>query len=176
MKHIMLDLETMGNGSRAAIIQIGAVEFSTTSLGREFKVNVDLTSSLRAGLEVDGSTIYWWMQQSEAARASVYAPGMSLKDALVRFAEFVRNEVKAEFVWGNGATFDNVILRNAYRAIDEPCPWHFRGDRDMRTLISIAKSKGITGPTVDKGTEHDALDDARRQAQIVQYIVERLFR
>ncbi|MFA5379904.1 MAG: 3'-5' exoribonuclease, partial [Dehalococcoidia bacterium] len=44
---VSLDLETMGNGPDAAIIAIGAVEFSleTGLLGQEFYEVVDLESS-----------------------------------------------------------------------------------------------------------------------------------
>jgi len=50
MLDVMLDLETMGNGSSAAIIAIGAVEFDMVegTLGNEFYSVVDLDSSVQA--------------------------------------------------------------------------------------------------------------------------------
>ncbi len=50
-KHLMLDIETMGNESYSAITSIGAVEFDieTGETGDEFYVVVGLQSCLDAG-------------------------------------------------------------------------------------------------------------------------------
>lgn len=71
MSHIMLDLETMGNGSQAAIIAIGAVAFDLSGIKDRFYTQVSLESSVRAGLIADPSTIMWWMQKSDEARAAL---------------------------------------------------------------------------------------------------------
>ena len=69
---VMLDLETMGNNSNSAIIAIGAVAFSLDSgVYDKFYANVHLQTSLDAGLKVDGSTVEWWLTQSENARESI---------------------------------------------------------------------------------------------------------
>ena len=59
MNHVMLNLETMGYEGRSAIISIGAVAFDPKSgvLGETFYANVDLTSCLDQGLEVNGATV-----------------------------------------------------------------------------------------------------------------------
>lgn len=70
-KHIMLDLETMGSGSHAAIVAIGAVVFSPSSSeieSNEFYAVVDLNSSAHYG-NLDASTVQWWLQQDHEARA-----------------------------------------------------------------------------------------------------------
>lgn len=56
--NIMLDLETMGNGPDAAIIAVGACKFDTIGVLDTYYCVVDLTSSLNAGLKVDGIPIY----------------------------------------------------------------------------------------------------------------------
>ena len=72
MKHVMLDLETMGNGPRAAIVSIGAVFFDplTGELGAEFEAAIDLRSSAKSG-EIDPDTVLWWLGQGEEARAGL---------------------------------------------------------------------------------------------------------
>jgi DNA polymerase III epsilon subunit-like protein len=47
MIDVMLDLETMGNGPRAAIVAIGAVEFDpdTGTVGERFYRAVDLATA-----------------------------------------------------------------------------------------------------------------------------------
>ena len=65
-----------------------------------------------------------------------------------------------EGVWGNGASFDNVLLATAYKRLGMETPWPFWKDRCFRTMKNVCK--------VDhsfEGTAHNALDDARSQAQ-----------
>ncbi|EAZ1146628.1 3'-5' exoribonuclease, partial [Salmonella enterica] len=49
MNHLMVDLETMGNGPYAPVISIGAVFFdpNTGETGEDFSVNISLESSMR---------------------------------------------------------------------------------------------------------------------------------
>ncbi len=61
----MLDLETMGNTSNAAIISIAAVYFDETGVGRSFYHKVSLGSSCAIGLEMDADTVLWWLKQSD---------------------------------------------------------------------------------------------------------------
>ena len=165
MRHMMVDLETLGKGPRAAIVQIGAVEFGTGGIGREFSACIDVESAARAGLEMDPSTVLWWLRQSDAARAAVFdGARQTLSEALDGFRKFFA-ECGAEFLWGNGATFDNVILTSAYEAIGQCAPQHFRDDRDMRTFKHMMAALGIDPQVERTGTAHDGLSDARNQAR-----------
>lgn len=165
-KHLMLDLETMGNGSDAAIVSIGAAVFSVDEgITNKFYSLVDLQSCLDNGLKVTGSTIMWWLGQSESARKALTATqAQDLPSALIAFTRFVKSvnpDGKIQ-VWGNGATFDNVILRNAYHAIGIAVPWEFWNDRCYRTLR--AQNTSVKVP--DRGgVHHNALDDAVYQAE-----------
>ncbi|MGL4753492.1 MAG: 3'-5' exonuclease [Aeromonadaceae bacterium] len=162
MSHIMLDLETMGNGPQAAIIAIGAVAFDLSGIKDRFYTQVSLESSVRAGLITDPSTIMWWMQQSDEARAAFKDndKAVALGGALVQFAEWLR-AASGEQVWGNGASFDNAILGNAYRAVGTEQPWKFWNDRCYRTFKSLFNAV----PMQRIGTHHNALHDAESQAQ-----------
>jgi hypothetical protein len=167
MKNIMLDLETMGVGSDAAIVSIGAVVFDPENdlLGETFYINVDLSSCLENGLSVTGATINWWLKQSDSAREALFENPVSLKDALTLFSEYVHKFEKPR-VWGNGSGFDNEILKNAYKAAKLECPWEYYNDRDLRTLVDIGRS--IVGKQSYEaiGTKHNALDDAINQAKL----------
>lgn len=64
MKHVMLDLETMGSGPRAAIVAIGACCFEpeTGRIGETFYQAIDLESSVDLGYqeaEKSGSTLHY---------------------------------------------------------------------------------------------------------------------
>jgi hypothetical protein len=158
----MLDLETMGNTSNCAIISIGAVMFdpSRDGLGPEFYEVVNIESCVEAGLRLDASTVMWWMQQSDEARAQFNTTSaLPLIEALGKFSQwFLANA--GECVWGNGASFDNVILGNAYKAVGLRQPWKFWNDRCYRTLKGEFKDV----PIARQGTYHSAIDDAKTQA------------
>lgn len=162
MSHIMLDLETMGNGPQAAIIAIGAVAFDLSGIKDRFYTQVSLESSVRAGLIADPSTIMWWMQQSDEERAAFQGndKAAQLRGALGQFSQWMY-EVGGEQVWGNGASFDNAILGNAYRAVGTIQPWKFWNDRCYRTFTSLFNAV----PLQRVGTHHNALHDAESQAQ-----------
>lgn len=159
MNHVMVDLETLGTGSDAVIIAVGAVEFDpdTQTVGRTFYDVVDPQSCVDSGLKVDVSTVMWWMKQSDAARAAFTRPGNALHDVLLNFAQWYP---QGAAFWGNGASFDNVILANAFKVVGIAKPWSFTSDRCYRTLKNLLPH--ITQKAV--GVAHNALDDAVYQA------------
>lgn len=175
MYHIMLDLETLGAGPSAAIIAIGAAEFNLTTgdIVSTFYQNVDLDSAVRAGGEMDPATVLWWMGQSDLARSALTKKGLRLRDVLSAFSawvlsreslpELTESEVREQTcVWGNGAGFDNVILREAYLRLDARPPWDWRLDRCYRTVKALAPHIPAAPPS---GVRHHALDDAINQAK-----------
>ncbi|MCR4302266.1 MAG: 3'-5' exoribonuclease [Sulfuricaulis sp.] len=178
MKHIMLDLETMGHGNNAAIAAIGACEFNLPGRVREhweakpaeFYQKVGLESSVKAGMQIDTSTILWWMQQSDEARKSTFqGETMPLGDALHEFSKWIESIDKDVAVWGNGATFDNVIIRSAFKAVGLPVPWSFRNDKCYRTVANLLPKE--RQPVFERsGTAHNALDDAITQAVYLQKV------
>ena len=166
--HYVLDLETMGNRPTSAIVAIGCVRIEKLVITGSFYRRVSLESSLQAGLCCDASTIEWWLQQDDAARAEIYNPGSShLKTALGDLAEFMghapHHQPRANaLLWGNGSSFDNVIIGNAFDACRIPRPWEFWNDRDLRTLLALypeAKQMPF------EGTKHHALADAMHEAK-----------
>lgn len=166
--HYVLDLETMGKGPRAAIVAIGCVRIEQGIITGSIYRRVSLETSLQAGLQVDASTIEWWLQQDEAARAEIYKPAaIRIEGALANLAEFMGNNhlhkpnPKA-LLWGNGSSFDNVIVGNAFDACGIPRPWLFWNDRDLRTLLALyPEAKQLPF----EGTKHHALDDAMHEAK-----------
>ena len=164
MSHIMIDLETMSTKPNAAIVAIGAVEFSKEGLGREFYVTVTLSSNEEYGRHVSASTIMWWLEQSNEARKELTNAKVGLQEALELFSVFVRS-VKPTGVWGNGAGFDNVVLREAYSAVftENSEPWPFYADRCYRTIRNLTDHRAVKFD----GEKHNALSDAKHQAKIM---------
>ena len=128
MKHIMIDLETMGNKSYSAIVSIGAVKFDikTGETGETFYRNINLQSSLDAGLQIDVDTVLWWMNQNEEARKKLTESTVVLQQALEDFSKFSSKEYE---IWGNSARFDIGLLQNAYNKLNMPICWDFRKER-----------------------------------------------
>lgn len=181
MNHIMLDLETLSAREDAAILSIGAVRFDLDNLevgGTElypFRNSKDWNYSPsfyrvidiedednHRGLRIDGSTVKWWMNQSDEARAVFKGDDgslWSLETALSDFEDFV-TAVDNSFIWGNGSTFDNMILRNAYRVKGLQYPGSHKKDICYRTIKTVFPLEHER-----RGTHHNALDDARYQAE-----------
>ena len=180
MNHLMLDLETMGNGPYAPVISIGAVFFDPKAgeTGESLSVNISLESSMQHRARPDASTILWWMEQSEGARQSLKQNTVTLPEALQKLTDMINSSVNWKYlqVWGNGASFDCVILRNSYALAGMSPPWQWWNDLDVRTIVEMGKSIGFD-PKRDmpfEGTRHSALDDAIHQAKYVSAIWQRL--
>ncbi len=186
MNHLMIDLETMGNTPNAPIVAIGAVFFCPTTgeLGSEFYAAVDLVSDMNAGAVVDGSTVLWWLKQSSEARAAITVDdALPIKKALLELGAFAvthsadggttSDELK---LWGNGATFDNIILSAAFKRCGIRPFWGWYNDRDVRTIVELGRAIGFD-PKHDMpfdGVQHSALADAKHQAKYVSAIWQRL--
>lgn len=164
MKHVMVDLETMSLSPNAAILSIGAVEFGSEGLGEEFYARIRLDSAMREGGEVSASTIMWWLQQSDAARAEFAKPACAINHALEDFSTYLSTigNVDEICVWGNGAAFDNVVLASAYHRLGWTMPWKYWNDRCFRTVKCLLPQEELPPR---EGTHHHALDDAKYQAQ-----------
>ncbi|EFG7176738.1 exonuclease, partial [Escherichia coli] len=168
--HLMIDLETMGKNPDAPIISIGAIFFDpkTGDMGPEFSKTIDLDT---AGGVIDRDTMKWWLKQSREAQSAIMTDEIPLDDALLQLREFI-DENSGEFfvhVWGNGANFDNTILRRSYERQGSPCPWRYYNDRDVRTIVELGKAIDFDARTAIpfEGERHNALDDARYQAKYV---------
>ena len=181
--HVMVDLETMGKKHNAPIVAIGAVVFdpATGSIGESFYKVVCLESSVNWGAVIDPSTVIWWLKQSSEARSAIVNDdAIPLQDALLQFREFVSDNVaggsKKAQVWGNGASFDNSILRSSYDCIAEDYPWEYWNDRDVRTMVELGQAIGFDPKTTIpfEGSRHNALADAIHQARYISAIWQRI--
>ena len=170
---IMLDLETLSSAPDAAIVAIGACTFVGGNTDPEnfirstFSVAIDAHSAQRLGGRIDGGTVAWWLGQPDAARYALLRDTKTINTALIKFVAWASSISLAPRVWGNGATFDNVILRQAFsRSMIDP-PWSYRDDRCYRTLKSLRPDIAFE----PCGATHNALDDAFAQARHAERIL-----
>jgi exodeoxyribonuclease VIII len=166
----MVDLETLGTKPGSLILSIGATTFGRGASGSKFHAVIKRQTALDAGLTEDAATVAWWAKQSPEARKTLdlaTAGGtmtLALGDALCDFSTWLYNEChdhKERRVWGNGASFDNVLIHGAYRACGFYPAWDYTGDRCYRTLKALRPDIRMNRT----GTHHNALDDAVSQAQ-----------
>lgn len=188
LRHVMVDLETMGTVPGCAGLSIGAVEmnFERMTLGAEFYTVVSLPDSLERYLHEDEDTKAWWEKQSPEARTVLehanHPDAPTLPEAMHCFNEYLLGlgGMRSIRLYGNGADFDNPILRVMWDAADVR-PFNskagFFGGRCYRTLKSLDELLGpdFAAPKLERsGTYHNALDDAKTQALHLMEIVARI--
>ncbi len=161
MKRVMLDIETLGTAPGSVITSIGAVAFDEedSNYFLSFHKRINPQSCVDLGMHMETGTVLWWMQQEEAARAEFAKTSELIVDVLNEFSRWYVTSGAAE-VWGNGATFDNVLLSEAYRLAKIKRPWSYRADRCYRTLANLYPEIQLERT----GVLHNPVDDATTQA------------
>lgn len=172
MDQVMIDIETMGTAPGSAIVAIGAVMFGKESdaLGPEFYVTIDLKDAVDRGMTMDAETVLWWLSKEETARMELVSPArMNLRAALEDLGLWLCMNMNSQDlssdhlqVWGNGASFDLVLLEAAYKLNHLPCPWRYWQQNCYRT---ISKLHPLLKLERNGSVHHHALDDARVQAK-----------
>ena len=173
--HLMVDIETLSDKSYAVITSIAAVEFDLSgNTGREFSCNISVNSSLKAGLNIDGETLKWWMTRpDEDSRKKMFENPLALANALNQFRGFINKmDVETLQLWGNPALFDLGLIRNAYNILEQDFPWSFRNERDVRTLVSFYPN--IKKETEFIGLKHDPVADCKHQIRYLCNIISKL--
>ncbi|MHA1004689.1 3'-5' exonuclease [Enterobacter bugandensis] len=181
--HLMVDIEAFGKKADSPVVSIGAVFFdpSTGNTGSEFYKVISLESSMASGGVPDASTIIFWLKASPEARSElVMDDAIPLDDALLQLNDFIAenaaNGPDSVQVWGNGATYDNLLLEASYDRVGIPCPWKFWNNRDVRTIVELGKAVGCE-PRYEipfDGEPHKAISDALHQVKYVSAIWQRL--
>jgi len=168
-KDVMIDLETLDTRPGAVILSLGAVFFDPVKgLGDAFHLIISRADSELMGLTVSADTLAWWEKQSDEAKKTLHAASSvaALEPSAV-FGEFNKFLSRAEGgaskvkLWGNGSDFDNVLLIAAYEAAGVKPNWRYYNHRCFRTLKKLAPAVKVDR----QGTYHNALDDAKTQAE-----------
>jgi hypothetical protein len=165
---VSIDIETLSTRNDAACIAIGAVIFDQTHIVNQFETY--LWPTLTPGHR-DPKTIDWWMKQNNLVREKVWGGLTTPVSACESLSRFLLPH-KIEEVWANGPQFDCVILRHLFQETGVKVPWHYREERDLRTLMALARKWGIQYAHAYEGiTPHDPLSDALHQAKVVQIVL-----
>lgn len=175
---IMTDIETLGTKSDSTIIQIAAIAFdmNTGKHVATFNETVDIEKD--GFLNVDGSTIKWWLNTNKELLHTLLSNGKhSSEEVLEMFHKWIMRlkEGNDVYLWGNGILFDNKMIQHQLENNCLDYPIFYRNDRDVRTIVDLASKKlGITEGELKKRfnddslVEHDAFDDVKYQINLVK--------
>lgn len=178
MTDFMIDWETFGNRSSAAVIDLSTVCFNSDPtvvetldelIARGKRWKFDLRS--QKGKRVFGSsTIEWWKNQSAEARENLKPSDIDVTvvEGVKDFLNFLKSQGIKEwdsFGWCRGQSFDFPILIDCIAEIsrekgieekdidtfrDEPCK--FWNQRDVRTAIeALSLTRGLTTTPLRNG-------------------------
>lgn len=172
---IMLDMETLDTSPYCVILTIGAVRFDPKGSGVVEKLELRPTieeQTEKFNRVINDDTIRWWGEQSPEAieEAMGDKDRIPFKECMEILYRFCWNR---RAVWSNGASFDVVVAETAWRQLDMRTPWPFYTVRDTRTLYEVAGVKLKDG---GYKTTHKAVEDAERQAIVVQQAYAKLIK
>lgn len=179
MTHIMLDIETLGTKPGCVVLSIGAVSFNPAAASAPqgtFYAEIDIFSSLMAGLTIDPQTVEFWQKQTKEKRTqTIFANPINIYAAFNTFIDWVQMQSpdeKNRFVWANSPSFDCLILETALLRCEMEWPWTFRDLTDCRTAYRMAKLD-ISSIAPSKEAHH-ALADAEYQVRAIHRCYELL--
>jgi hypothetical protein len=157
----MIDIEALGTAPRGVLLSFGALKFNietrSINLDDGIHVNIFPHTAAEIGMEISGQTVMWWLKQSEEARAALFDPRpQHIKTALRTLKNWFPDGAE---VWAHD--FDFQILSSAFTMAGIKKPWHYRDQRDLRTLYKLAGGR----PDMRSfgGTVHNPTQDAYRQ-------------
>ncbi len=167
MKHVMLDIETLGRDQGCIVLSIGACVFEPLGVGHgeTFYQNIDPYDCQRLGLGTDPATVAWWKEQSLESQHQLVINRKPLKDALTDFVKWLDAD-KFTKIWCQGTSFDIPIMKGAFKAVQMEEPWQFWNTRDTRTIYDMCNFNPKT--VKREGTYHNALADAEHQVKCLQ--------
>lgn len=165
----MLDIETLSTRPHASILSISAIRFEMDSLDvpfdkipdkDKFNVYVSTRSCKKLGLHECEKTKRWWSHQDPKIRKRVMGGVTPIGEAIEMFRKWIGKDYREINVWGNGASFDPVIIDEVCTRLGVKKLWSFRNIRDCRTAYDIGEV-WLNDFKGDK--QHDSLYDCYYQ-------------
>ena len=159
---LMIDLEGLATGPDTTILTMAAQAFDPLGNGwydQQYYARVTLES--QENRRIEQGTLEWWSTQPAPARDEAFAEEdrIPLDKALDGLGRLIWHSKR---IWAQGPTYDMNILEHAYKSYNKPIPWQYYMVRDSRTVFGL-------WPELPKpATSHHALEDCRRQINLLQ--------
>lgn len=160
VKHLVLDIETLGVEHGSQILSIGAVcgdeQFNVPNIQRTLDAKIDF------------NTVSWWMTTPQEAREIAFnqCRANCLHSALIAFNDFIER-VQPDYFWGNSPDFDFGHLEYWYKKYHMYTPWQFWQLRDIRTIRDFVDPEKVAEIKA-KYIPHIAIEDAKCEYEILQ--------
>lgn len=179
---IILDLETFGISTDAPVIQIAAATFdlNTGEIDDWYAFNELLDIAHTDSLNVNGSTLAFWFDEKRPGNIDVLTKfvnsdkGLSDNDLWVKFHTWLLDLVKSNRdksvkIWGNGISFDVMMIKYNFDRLGLKFPIAFWNERDVRTLVDLACRKANLNDedfkkNIPNTEKHDAFSDIKWEA------------
>lgn len=180
MKHIMVDIETLGAARESApVISIAAVKFDLkrgrVGISNAFYKNISLPDAAQYG-KIEKGTWGWWMSNDRRPILQEILfdkDAVTTEEALIELNEWVGTGKKSHTPWARGTDFDFAILDRLTSQLDLPNPFYaFWRHRDVRTAIDMALHAGVPRMEIPRrtGLHHNAYSDVIHQAdELIAY-------
>lgn len=168
MKHIMLDLETLGTSYNSVVTQVALIEFD---IHKQFDINedinvysanIDIQEQINNGSVIDGDTIKWWLNNNPEVLKSTLIDTKSINEVTNDITQFINNlcDKRDLNIWSH-ASFDIPILNNLLKIGNQPSVY-YRSVRDLRTINMLVD------PDMKLGyprNDHNAIKDCLNQIE-----------
>lgn len=181
--HIAIDLETLDIATSAVVMSVALVPFlveelpedmekigdACTRFLRPLHFRLEVAAQLSRDRTMNYDTVKWWVTQNKDAQKifqTEEVPTPFVLDGILDWMKQASQYYEIAGMWGNGASFDNAILRSLFSSFCCEIPrelWPYWIDYDMRTLLHftpIGKTKPVQA--------HNALSDATAQADTIK--------
>ena len=142
---VMVDIETLGKKSDSTIIQISAIAFDIKTGEHLSKFDAIADIEKNEEMNVDGSTIKWWLNTDKQLLAELINKGeKSSNEILLNFYGWLHTltmDMRDIYLWGNGILFDNKMIQHQLEALGQEYPIFYKNDRDVRTIVDLTCAK-----------------------------------
>lgn len=161
----MIDLETLGVSAGARILSIGAIVFDEKfNIVDQFYANLLPDPSTHE----DERTREWWDKQPFRSKQMLSNNQIPAINALSNLKVMMETN-GVEEIWCNDAGFDFPILGYYFDLFGMKRPWHYRNERDLRTMKSF-----FSVDVTFEGIPHYAIDDCKFQIEQLKQICQKI--
>lgn len=162
MKHLMIDIETLGVKEDCVILSIAMVVYSEYwEIEESHYWNCSFVEQI-FDRKIEQKTLEFWKVRKETFQQTQHM-ALPLKQCLEELAAEVL-KIKNEcffLVWSKSPSFDISILEHAASQSEVKLPWDYSQQMDVRTGYMFLDRLGVA--LTHPENSHNALDDAYSQ-------------
>ena len=182
-RQFMLDIETEALTADAMVWSVALTEFqpstllSTTMAGQQFLL------APQPGRLVNQATVDWTKAHGDKElyehwKSRVSTTLLSPLELHTAIAKTLGDYGTGNYeIWAKGAKFDFAVMQSYFSDYNLATPWHYRAERDLRTLQSVTAMLGAPPelleyekPEIPHNAASDAYAQARTAAKWIEFI------